>query len=362
MNKKKLYGMLKTMAASGTPDVFGKIKSTEASILNYDDVTKVREYQMGRRIKRVAFPLKAAVSLLIAAVLYAGVFYLPSVVVGQKVDKSHDFELVAYATVEKGKTVSLKQDMKVTLPIVQFSGGSYGGTGFLCTGKNLVSVKYTAKNGLLDYTSTGANKNELDGFKKSIVCIFAIPVSDLEYNYGGVSDIQSYDDIPYITRFNNLWNSGKLDKYRKKYFKGGNIDLNRFYVTIDNNGRLDSEGKSTWCDLSIEKTIKKPNCKSAIVIIQDSTKIKFNVRTTSQRKSIEAKASDHNADVGWYLSSKTYLHVNAAVRHNKKFDYSTVPGDTITITGTFSDGQKLTKYLVLSFNKTGRLCAKLTEK
>jgi hypothetical protein len=112
-------------------------------------------------------------------------------------------------------------------------------------------------------------------------------------------------------------------------------------------------------------TAEKADSDTDIVLITDSEKFNFDTNLLIGRKSIDAKASDHNASVDWEASDTIWAEIQAAGKHCEstgETDYSAVPGDTITVTGTFSDGQTVTKQIELSFDKSGTLCAKLTDK
>jgi hypothetical protein len=332
--------------------------------------------------KRYArFTVKCAVSAaLVFAVMLGGALWLPTRQT-QPTQKpgslhtsgssatqviSHDFVLQAYAAdtanISK-KKVTLALNMKVTLPTGKLrfhrhngmengrwtSGSDYQANGFLCSGKNLVSVKYTAAYGTLRYFSSELVKQERAAAKRSLVCRFKIAKSKI----GPVHLIKS---------FLRLWKSGALDEYRKKYLNHKDIDLKRYSVTITTAKASYSEGGfSGGFDASVQG-----DANNDWVTIKDSKKYNFNDKLLfGMTKSITAKASDHDASVDWSPSDKAWAAVNAADKRYEqtgKVDYSGISGDRITVTGTFTDGQKLTKYINLTFNKSGYLCAKLTDK
>ena len=344
------------------------------------------KHHEGKRYARFTVRF-AACAILAVAVVLGGTLWLPTRRLQPETKGSthtgsaasaqtttHDFVLQAYAAEASGSVkgkVTLALNMKVTLPSGKLRYYKHNGmtngrwtsgsefsqdNGFICSGKNLVSVKYTAANGRLNYRSSEMIEQIRSAAKNSVVCTIAIPKYKLKTG-------RLFKD------FYALWKSGAFDSYRKKYFGGKNIDLKRYGVTIETcTGKSDysySDGHGETGGMFVAGPGNRADSKTDIVTIQDSKKYNFDNSLLMFRKSIIAKASDHNANVWWSYSDKAINQINAADKRYErtgKVDYSGISGDRITVTGTFTDGQKVTKYINLSFIKSGNLCAKLTDK
>jgi hypothetical protein len=346
-----------------------------------------QRYAEKKRYARFTVKFAACTALAIAMVL-AGTLWLPGKL-AEPVSKqsgpytpgassaqtvSHDFVLQAYAAEPSGSIkhkVTLALNMKVTLPTGKLryhthsglsNGRLVGGSdfdqsnGFLCSGKNLVSVKYTAAGGRLSYTSNELFEQQDAAYKNSIVCTFKVPKNKLKTGQ-------------LFQSFSALWKSGALDAYRNKYFNGKDIDLKRYEVTIETQTEAGSytysEGHGSTSSAFTYRHDKGADSAANVVTIRDSKKDNFDINLLLDKKSITAKASDHNAALHWSLSDRAWAQVSSddeRYEETGKVDYSGIPGDRITVTGTFTDGQKATKYINLSFNSSGSLCAKLTDK
>jgi hypothetical protein len=267
---------------------------------------------------------------------------------------SHDFELMVGAAQAPDGTSGtvLKPDVNIELPsFYLFYTNNYPGAAdssyiygvsYLngsdeldCTGGNIKSVTYTSLNESLSYYDEAIRQNS-KGFKEdeeiecpTPICNFSLP-SSMFTNSGDMTG----DLI-------KMWNSGKLDYYKDKYF-GGEGNLTDYYVKFSGNN-------------PIIVTISP----LAVVPSTDTDDVDFML----QSKSIIVDAYHRYDHIGWGLTDAEYSMLDAYIKLQRPtpMDYTTLPGDTITVTATFTDGTTATKHIVLTFNKDGNLCAKLLD-
>ncbi len=276
---------------------------------------------------------------------------------------SHDFELMVYAaqapdglSSDSKKYTVLKDNINVQLPnssieyskcdynedgyLVYGYGFEYGqytidnygnySNSFLFDGNNISSVTYAALNGTFQYSNEAYDEKYKEKCPTpKFVCSFTIPSSKMP----------GKDETEWWPELLKMWNSGELDNYKVKYFDGKDVDLNHYNVCI-------------------EKDIDN-NLMTVTIYTRPAT----DLQPYMEGKSVTTMSNPQYEYIQWYLSPEelTILENDAKAQRPTPMDYSTLPGDTITVTAKFTDGSTLTKHIDLSFNKDGNLCAKLID-
>ncbi len=263
---------------------------------------------------------------------------------------SHDFELIVGAAQTPDSSSSAKEtkgtvlvpDENKTLPTGKidyktssdsdgntcfiYGCGENGSFNFDYEGSGISSVTYTAAKLDLEYSTPEYDKKYNDEITAP-VCVFNIPTVKLSESYNKLSSLI------------DIWASGELDSYKTKYFTGKDTDLCDYNITYDsipnsNDTSVSIYSKTTPADLN-------PYLESKSVTEDNNNKYEY---------------------IRWnYFDTITKIFDNYAELKIPKVDYTTLPGDTITVTAKFTDGTTLTKHIVLSFDKDGNLCAKLID-
>jgi hypothetical protein len=245
----------------------------------------------------------------------------------------HSFTLVAYAAEDASASPSgssfnksgtafgatLRPNVSIRLPHGKIFGenevySSVNNSTFVCSGKDIASVTFTASEGNLYYL-------DLD---KIIRKICTIDLTDNEAFLSGYAQNTNIGEV-----FKSLWDKGEFDNYKKRYFAGMSTDLDNYYL-ISNITYGDGKPLKNTMDIAYKTEVPKTG------------------------KSITVKSGQ---EIHW-SPSEEILRMLAA---NTILDFSELKKDDITITAKFTDGQTLTKTVVLSFDNAGYLCAKLLE-
>ena len=93
-----------------------------------------------------------------------------------------------------------------------------------------------------------------------------------------------------------------------------------------------------------------------------STEIYQTGKNSISGKKVISKASDHHTWLVWNPSAQDYDEISTMQRAFGKINYSVICGDTITVQAKFNDGKTILRYIMISFDKKGNLCAKLASK
>jgi hypothetical protein len=194
-----------------------------------------------------------------------------------------------------------------------FEGGSF----FTCEGDNIESVNYTTLNGYLSYYNDD-EQHKVTEEGKAFICNLVVP--------GSVANGSSDDLID--NTFMELAQSGKLDDYNDKLVDIGNGCQISFRFG-DYGGMFVVSGVN--------------------MAYGDAT----SQRIHPSGISVTAKP---DVNVSWLPSEAIWNTVDT----NPNFtDYASLPPDTVTVTAKFTDGQTLTKTVVISYNADGSISATL---
>jgi hypothetical protein len=324
--------------------------------------TRLWTYSVHRSV-RIAVRIAVCTGLA-AAFVFTGVFGLPLLekkVGGSK--PSHDFVLTVQAADTK---TTLKDNVNIKVPSggltfdasifkngKELQSSSLGEHYFLCTGENIKSVLYTAKSGKIQYSSDETRARCTQAIRDATVCTIILP-----------NDILYDPNNPGRDLFTTLWNSGKLEEYRNKYFGGKQIDDTRYRIYKENvNSSSAGGGNGGFIGGMPNNTPKDPDMTA--ITIADTWNKEASISEVILDSAIKTDASDHNAKLIWYPPQpafKTAVESADEIRRSTgKKDYFSVPGDTITVTAVFTDGQTVIKHIILTFDKDGNLCADLQD-
>lgn len=327
-----------------------------------------------RFVLRFAACASLALVVAVAGVVLPPSIPLPSFLRGAKTGSSafvgsgssqisHEFVLMARAAEtssspssagQNSGLVTLKDNLLVQLPGGKFkyhknngsetdkngkvtwtSGSDFSTDSFLCKGENLKTVNYSVQAGQLMYSS----KQLRDRFQKeqqdAIICTITVPLSKLK---GG--DFEG---------FKRMWKNGDFQEYQDKYFGGKDVDLNKYSVGF-------SYGSGTGADGTQKITIQPIPTESTDPVLFRGGHI--------TGKTVDTPASDTDGNICWQPSDEIWQQVQKIdnqITAGAQADYSSVPGDVITVTATFTDGQTAVKHIELSFSKDGSLCARQTD-
>ena len=91
-----------------------------------------------------------------------------------------------------------------------------------------------------------------------------------------------------------------------------------------------------------------------------STEIYQKGKNSVEDKKIIANASDRHAWLVWNPSAQDYDEIMTMQIAFGKINYSVLCGDAIKVQAKFNDGKTILRYIMISFDKSGNLCAKLT--
>jgi hypothetical protein len=311
--------------------------------------------------RKIGQMLKFAACFVLVTVLF-GLAVIPSNIIPRQSNTSanvqggsaaatHSFTLAAYAaetnttgvtdagSVDDASKTVLKPDVQMQLPagkftqdksnydytVVDSSGVAHyayynyeGNWSFKCTGDNIDSITYVSSNGILDYF----DRDMYQTMEKSgDLYICKIPLSLL-----GVSSDAGFDTITQV--FQQKLANGQLDEYKNKYFGGKNINLNDYSAGLN-------IGQDKIGYLTISQILTGPP------------------KYMQQGGTVTAKPDVY---VRWHPSLETWDTVNT----NPNFtDYASLRPDTVTVTAKFTDGQTLTKTVIISYNADGSISATL---
>lgn len=275
---------------------------------------------------------------------------------------NHDFELIAYAAenqqASSGQTnsaaqasgsITLKNNLVMVLPKggFRFKEGGFVSYSFTCKGANLKTTRYTVQTGSLLYFS----KNRLRRYQQALldtsICAISVPTSTVGKDPS--------------TWFSHEWYHGGFQEYKDKYFGGKTVDLDQYNLHFFSDWR--TQGNTLILIQQIRSAGNLPQILSEGVYLSATT--------------IDVPPTDTKSEISWLpYEAKTTIKESGTVPNPIEqaasaaeekahktgvLDYSSVPGDTITVTATFTDGQTVTKHIDLSFKNDGTLCAKLTD-
>lgn len=261
------------------------------------------------------------------------------------------FTLVAYATEnsnsknssngssikQETKTV-LNPNVRVQIPFGKIQRGKYntflyengkryegyevnfgGGLVFVCNGENIESVTYTSLTGKLRYFDVDLLK-EMEA--KGDLRICKIPVSGSKLNPEG-----SFENVKKV--FYQMWSNGELDEYKNKYFAGKNIDLDDYSIGF-------SGTSGNWF---------------LVISNKENESYPYKEGPYKEGPTVVAKSG---RSVDWEPTKAIDMVMAYAPLNNEE-----LPGDTVTVTAKFTDGQKLTQTISLSFDKEGNIIAEV---
>jgi len=322
--------------------------------------------------RKVAHVLKFAACFVLVTVLF-GIAVIPGNVIPRQSNTSanvqggsaavtHSFTLAAYAAetgtastaadpaataqnVDEASKTVLKPDVKVQLPSGKFAndqlclinGDWVDSSGvkhyakytfspktfFNCEGDNIASVTYTSTHGHISFFDRDLADNlYLDG--ESYICNLAVPNS-----VPAGSSKEQIDET-----FLNLINSRKLDSYNDKYIDFGNGNTVKLKLCTDQNGNVIASGLSFGSD--------------GLTFGSDALD-----QLPQNGSNVIAKA---NGDVTWTPSIDIWNTVDTSPNFT---GYASLPPDTVTVTAKFTDGQALTKTVIISYNADGSISATL---
>ncbi len=128
-----------------------------------------------------------------------------------------------------------------------------------------------------------------------------------------------------------MWSAGEFDEYKNRCFNGKNIDLDDYTVGFECSGEGASE--------SLFMTIKNKGSGCAAYIKEGPV--------------VVVNSGD---SVDWDATNAANKVMEAG-----PLKYENLPGNTITISVKFTDGQILTQNVELSFDKEGNILAVVKE-
>lgn len=368
MKKKKLFGILKAAAASGTPDIFENIKHGHSTPMLLENIEERKATR--HPVPRFASCIAVALALVIGSSIFT---------TAVNESKADSFEIVAYAADGKGKAVTLKENVSFALSkmftFVDKSLISVTTTSpFTCTGKNLASVTYTSQKGLIEYVSHPKNYTFQDilntfhnqtmraasaALKKATVCSFKIPKSVIKFNNSPMTKNQEH--IVYNnTAFKNLWNAGKLKKYSKGFSQ--KLSCQTFYNSYPYNAIITYD----WNPINPDEVVSKDVYVVTIADTRNKNLSFIAAPAELYTSSVIVNPSDKNARLHWYSMNwntsarQSDSDIRKAYQNAKSCKGSTVI-DTITVTVKFKDGKTEIKHIQILFNSKLQGCMKLTD-
>ena len=252
--------------------------------------------------------------------------------------EAHDFMLLGVGgTADNEERAEITADAWVELPDLQIQqdngAGSvdesgkttytYGVSGsgsssFLVEADHIKKVTYESKSGRLTYYNRVVDTwNEQD-----LICSFTAPFSLLNYANHGL--------------FDELWNEGYFKDIKDRYFQGLSMDIHDYAYEMTYENPDDPENSRLV--VSIYRI-------SPTTYLQRGPKITVFYHDTEDRRAFQARWEPTEA-IGYLFDHKVT-------------DYSQLPGDAVTITVTFTDGQIVVKMVLLSFNQEGKVLARM---
>jgi hypothetical protein len=249
--------------------------------------------------------------------------------------------VVAYAANNENAPTRIADGIKVELPfgtIRRDKLNAYEENGKLVTrydtgfsngninviGSNIKSVTYSCVNEEL-YYHDDVMKNQMQKNGQLEVCEFIVKKSLIPY-----ADAQV---------FKRLWNEGYFEDIKQQYFKNRSANINEYRIVFEQKG--DQISREEWT-VHIEHDYKG--------------KYPFEQRGKTVTVQYYKQRGDKSLAVSWC----PWKALDLASQY-RPLRFSQLPGDTITITVSFINGQTTTRVLHLSYDDSGKLFAQMED-